>query len=163
MISFYSSKKSPLIAVLKKSFPRNSTTYSTPISEISIYDWYSSASQLGWFGLAHFCYKWVNLFFYSRHQISTAYLWLAKGVSHFNKWWPTSTLTFENKQMSLSTNEDTCIFLKVKLVRDSGPRGCCSIMDPMNNCSKMLVRPKECYNIMDSSDVKIGILLTKLF
>ena len=69
-------------------------------------------------------------------------------------------MTFENKQMSLSTNEDTCIFLKVKLVRDSGPRGCCSIMDPMNNCSKMLVRPKECYDIMD---VKIGILLTKLF
>ena len=80
-----------------------------------------------------FCYKWVNLFFYSRHQISTAYLWLAKGVSHFNKWWPTSTLTFENKQMSLSTNEDTCIFLKVKLVRDSGPRLCYNIMDP-NDC-----------------------------
>ena len=61
--------------------------------------------------------------------------------------------------MSLSTNEDTCIFLKVKLVRDSGPRGCCSIMDPMNNCSKMLVRdsgPKECYYILNSSDVKIN-------
>ena len=60
--------------------------------------------------------------------------------------------------MSLSTNEDTCIFLKVKLVRDSGPRGCCSIMDPMNNCSKMLVRdsgPMECYDITASSDVKI--------
>ena len=68
--------------------------------------------------------------------------------------------------MSLSTNEDTCIFLKVKLVRDSGPRRCYSIMDPMNNCSKMLITdsgPKECYNIMDSSDVKIGILLPKLF
>ena len=59
--------------------------------------------------------------------------------------------------MSLSTNEDTCIFLKVKLVRDSGPRECYSIMDPMNDCSKMPIRdsgPKECYDIKESSDVK---------
>ena len=93
-----------------------------------------------------FCYKWVNLFFYSRHQISTAYLWLAKGVSHFNKWWPTSTLTFENKQMSLSTNEDTCIFLKVKLVRDSGPRLCYNIMDP-NDCGHQCwsLKTKKCH------------------
>ena len=80
---------------------------------------------------------------------------LPEGVLHFNKWW---LLTFENKQMSLSTNEDICICMKSKLVWESGPRGCCSIMDPMNNCSKMLTPdsgPMECYDITASSDVKI--------